>query len=480
MAFYASALIASCLLLISDTILHWFLVPLLFCGTLVGVDCVDWARGKLGLFDPIGIVGLTAYYGLFIAPMLVAVAEYQLAYLPSQPADYRPWLGLSAVLNCAGWMSYRFVRSRIGNRVAARLAYRTWTLDTKRSFTVLTIALATTGLAQLWVYIEFGGLSGYIDAYVASIMGQPTFQNKGWLFAISESFPILLVMGYALYPLSPERRRSWVLICGVAAAFFFLQWVFGGLRGSRSNFIWNIFWALGIFHFRIRRLPRWIVFASIPPFLAFMYFYGFYKDRGLEALELLKSAEDAQYMTETTNRTLPALLISDLSRADVQAFLVSRLAASEFNYALGQSYLGAITLLIPRRIWEERLPTKQRWTSAAEYDSTGESGSLVSSRVYGLAGEAMLNFGFLGVPVAFAAFGAAVGLIRRIMATLPLADIRWLFIPLLVNFCPLLLTSDSDNNVVFLLKYGLAPFVVIFVISNRVTLQALRRRPVRS
>jgi hypothetical protein len=454
-------------LLLSENIFHWFVLPVLVCGTVVGCDAIEWIRGRVGLFDPIGIVGGIAYYSLFVAPLLVAVFDYQIAYLPSQPADYRPWLAASSVLNLAGWLIYRAVRDRIGIRIAIRVSHRSWTLDHKRSFTVLAIALAVTGIAQLWVYAEFGGISGYIDAYAASITGQPVFQNMGWFFAVSESFPILLVIGFALYPLAPERRRSWVLIAGVAVMFFGLQWLFGGLRGSRSNFVWNIFWALGIFHFRIRRLPRWTLFAAVPPFLIFMYLYGFYKDRGRDAAEILESAEVAQYMSERTNRTLPTLLVSDLSRADIQAFVVSRLATSPFNYAFGQSYLGALTLVIPRQIWPDRLPTKQRWTSALEYDSTSEPGSLISSRVYGLAGEAMLNFGFVGVPFAFIALGGVVGFVRRMMTVLPSNDTRWVMMPLLINFCPLLLIGDSDNNLVFLLKYGFIPFVVLFFISCR-------------
>jgi uncharacterized membrane protein len=54
------------------------------------------------------------------------------------------------------------------------------------------------------------------------------------------------------------------------AVFFGLLILFGGLRGSRSNFVWSLFWAVAVVHFCIRSIPRRVVFPGIAALLGFM------------------------------------------------------------------------------------------------------------------------------------------------------------------------------------------------------------------
>ena len=54
----------------SDSILRWFVLPVMACGVLSAVDIVRWLRGRLDLFDPRTIIGCLAFYGLFVAPLL--------------------------------------------------------------------------------------------------------------------------------------------------------------------------------------------------------------------------------------------------------------------------------------------------------------------------------------------------------------------------------------------------------------------------
>lgn len=87
--------------------------------------------------------------------------------------------------------------------------------------------------------------------------------------------------------------------------------------------------------------------------------------------------------------------------------------------------------------------------------------------MYGLAGEAMLNFGPLGVPVAFAALGVIVGCTRRWIKTLKRGDPRRLMLPLLLSLCLVALIGDSDNIVVLLLEDAVFPFFVLALVSTR-------------
>ena len=52
-----STLTACGFLVAYDQAAHWFLIPLVLCGIVIGWDAVDWFRGRLSLYDPAGIIG---------------------------------------------------------------------------------------------------------------------------------------------------------------------------------------------------------------------------------------------------------------------------------------------------------------------------------------------------------------------------------------------------------------------------------------
>jgi hypothetical protein len=93
---------------------------------------------------------------------------------------------------------------------------------------------------QIWIYNRFDGIVGYIQAYEARHQAE-LFAGMGWLFMLSESFPILLAFGYAHYARKNGRLQSWQAIVLFLLLFVVLRLFFGGMRGSRSNTIWALF-----------------------------------------------------------------------------------------------------------------------------------------------------------------------------------------------------------------------------------------------
>jgi hypothetical protein len=101
-----------------------------------------------------------------------------------------------------------------------------------------------------------------------------------------------------------------------------------------------------------------------------------------------------------------------------------------------------------------------------------------SSRVYGLSGEVMLNFGPFAVPLGFALLGGFIGWLRRFMAGLAPNDARWLLVPfgIIVSFC--LLQADSDNLLFLIVKDGAVPAFAVFLGCSRFRVQQERAQPV--
>jgi hypothetical protein len=198
-----------------------------------------------------------------------------------------------------------------------------------------------------------------------------------------------------------------------------------------------------------------------------MFGYGLYKAAGLDGVSALFDPPRALALARRSGRTIHSTVLSDLSRADVQAYVLYRLqtGASE-NLAWGRTYVGGLAILIPRRVLPARPPTKSKEGTDILYGrGTYESGRS-SKRVFGLAGEAMLNVGLAGVPVAFLFFGVFVGWLRRAYYGLRKGDVRLLLLPLLINLALIMLIGDSDNVVFFFVKEASLPFLLLFLCSR--------------
>jgi hypothetical protein len=201
--------------------------------------------------------------------------------------------------------------------------------------------------------------------------------------------------------------------------------------------------------------------------MLFIYFYSFYKSMGKDATQAFSaSAEDREQIAREKHRTPDAILLGDLGRSDVQAYVLYRLRndIKDFDYAKGRTYLGAASLWIPRWLLPNKPDTKLREGSEIQ-DGSGYDPQAASSRVYGLAGESMLNFGPLAVPVAYAAFGLLVGWFRRGVDRLLPGDARFLLVPFGVYMFLGILMGDSDNTAFGLAKNGLLPFLAVVLSS---------------
>ena len=452
----------------SEQFLHWFVIPVTLSGILIGIDAIDWWRGRFNIFDPVGILGLLGFHFFFLAPLLHVRWDSWLEPWYTPPADWRPWLGYMAILNFFGICMYRLSRSPgILNKKKQLNQKKIWIIDQKRFPIFLSIALLISAVLQVFTYQKFGGVIAYINAATSNDTESSQFQGMGILFIVSESFPILALIGFAIYAQKYKRLRSLPVLIGVLMIFFVLQLFFGGLRGSRATTIWALFWALGIIHFWLRQVSKKEIAVGLVFLLFFMYFYGFLKGGGTEGFQNALQ-EDRSAAEEKSGRTWKGLLLGDLGRSDVQAFVLYRIMRhnSDYEYAWGRTYFAATTILIPGAILPNKPPNKSMegtnvMSGMGSYNPQ-EPGKWVSSKVYGLAGETMLNFGPLPVPFAFIVFGIIVGRVKRCLVTWDSSDIRLLLLPLMVNLCFIVLVSDVDNDIFVLVKTGGLPVLVLW------------------
>lgn len=457
---------------ISTECRHWFVLPVFLCGAVVGVEAVAWFRGRRDLFDPAGLTAVAGWHLFFAAPLLHVVLQYWMLYV-EPPTDWRPWIGRWSWLNLFGLMIFYVTRACLTQTNFGRLrggprnGSTGRTIDDRRFRPVWIVALAVTAALQGLVYLRFGGIAGYVAAFSE---GAEQFSGFGAVFMVSESFPILFVIAAAWWAKKRPQYRTAAFIVGVLAAFIALKFAFGGFRGSRGHLIYGVFWGAGILHCLVLPLSRKTLFPVAVALGGFMYLYGFYKDFGLDAVGAITDARARAELMDGSPRTFETLLLGDLARCDVQAYLLYRMSperlTGRFEPCGGETYLGTSALFVPGRFWPDRPPTKIKAGTDAMFGPHVFASEMASTYSYGLAGEALLNFGPLGALASFVVPAAAVTWLERRRRARSTDDVRTFLWPFGVSLALMLLVWDSDVLVFYTLKEGLLPAALLWFVSR--------------
>jgi hypothetical protein len=443
---YALSFIIVCALALVFTmiwrpVIHWFLIPLIACGVLSGVDVIRWMRGRLDLFDPKAVVGLLAFYGCFITPVLhVAWERFGVNNDLLLGGDWRTWLGAMAALNAVSLLAYRVIHNYVFNWTSPSSA--SWKIDKRRFHFFFSLALACSIAGVYAFFSRLDGIPGMVKSFEENIQA---YTGKGWLLVFAWPLSVLcfIILIYLWTSGDIRRRRRASIGIFLVCVFGISQFVMMGLYGSRQATIWAMFWMAGIIHHRVNRLSRKVVAAGLVFLIAFMYFYGFYKEQGRAGLGVIETPA-TWLQPNGYQRDVKLLLLDDLARADVNAYMVYNLIKfpKDYDYRWGLTYLAAPMFLIPRNVWPDRPNYK---VDAGTEATWGKSSSYNSSRVYGLAGEALLNFGPWGVVPLFALYGACLGWYRRKLTSWHVSDARMFLAPLVTILFVQAFMADSDN-----------------------------------
>lgn len=449
---------------------HWFLFPVMACGILAGVDIVRWLRAQLELFDPRTIIACLAFYGFFVAPILHVIwNQFGVNNDLQIWDDWRPWLGAMAALNALGLAVYRLAQKEVFIRT--KPSQTSWSIDRSKFHPLAAITLACSASGAIAFLSAFGGIPGMIRDFEVN---QEAFVGKGWLLVFAWPLAVLSFIVLAYIWSDKERRIKHpltiglLLVCAFGAGHFILM----GWYGSRSATVWALFWMAGIVHFRFHNFSRKMMAAGLIFLLSFMYFYGFYKERGRTGFQVLDTP--AMWLNPTGyERNIEYVLLGDLARADVTACILHNIIKQpdEYEFRWGLTYVSALGILIPRNIWPSRPSVKVEAGTEALW---GKGAPWPSSRMYGLNGEAMLNFGPAGIVPLFAIYGAVVGWFRRKSFSWDRRDARMFLAPFCVSMLVAALVYDSDVIAFFAVTEGALACALILASSKRKRIRHLR------
>jgi hypothetical protein len=147
-----------------------------------------------------------------------------------------------------------------------------------------------------------------------------------------------------------------------------------------------------------------------------------------------------------------------------------------YQYRYGTTYLSAMVSLFPRQLWPSKpLDTSRIIAGTEMLYGPGTYGPLKftgsgsrSTQLYGLAGEAMLNFGLWGIPAAFAVWGFIIGKMRQRVYSFKAGDMRLFMSGFWLLFSFVMIGSDSDQFVWFFMSLYIIPATLVYLISDKI------------
>lgn len=454
------ALVVFIFYLSSENVRHWYIFPVMVCGYVILPDALRWVTGKVDLFDPEGLVGMFGIYFFFLTPLLHGYFDYYMRGVP-EPEDWRDWLGYMAIINAAGLIVYRWSRRFVKDRPLRK----NW-VPGRSLLAWLVFAIIICSGIQFWFYRTQGGLVQFIQSFDQS---EVSLSGMGLLFSISESVPILVFVLIMLLINKKSRKRTVIFAIALLVALFLVKLYFGGLRGSRNNIVWFIFWIVCLYHNLIRPFSRKFIIAGVIFITVFMYLYGFYKAGGIEMVVDALSG-NRQSVELATGRSMESILLGDYGRSDIQARVLKTVATTDYPLAWGFSYVGDVFKMVPPFIADFNIPEKRYYgTMAMYYEGSLPHYGFLSTRLYGMLGEWMFNFGIVTTPLAFLLFGLFVGKVKVWYRNMDRSDARFFLFPLLINLTILALVNDFDNHLFFLFKNGFLLFILLFLNTRKVS-----------
>lgn len=433
---------------------HWFMLPIAVGGMLIAVDAFGWLfRGNI--FDPQSILGIFGVGFFYLAPMFHLILDYWPPGIEPHDPEWRNLLGAMAVLNMVGLAIYRSMVGFPWNRNPDAPRRE---LDERRFVLIASVAVAIGVAAFVVSVVVLGGPVGYFEALTSN---RGSLTGLGGLILIGESFPLMLLVLLIVRFRARLRRQMW-LVVALLLGLLVLQLFVGGLRGSRAALLWPALLGLIMVHYLVRPITRRAFLSVAIGVIAVTFIYGLYKGVGVSIMDIARGTQPVSAAVEKTNRGLPTLLLGDLGRSDIQAIVLERARDGDIDYGMGSTYLSAPLSLVPRTTLEESFPSKSEiGTDVLVGPGTWASG-VKSQRVFGITGEAILNFGILGGLLSFGVLGLAIRFARGYSNSalagqaLPSRIAAVVLSPLAI----LLVLMDLDNVLFFSLTY-LAPLLLV-------------------
>lgn len=465
-------------------LLHWSSFFALACGLLISPDLIEWVRNKKKqIFDPNFFVALVIFVAYFFSPLLFLLYQDKASVGRVELINPKYWVGLTCILYLTGLIFYK-IGYFIGIKFKIHPKY-VWKLSRNRFLLFALFIILLQFICQIIFVTAMGGFSGWINlkTYGGNIV---PIKGLGPIMVVGRSLPIVLaiLITYITTKFSNERKQNLIKTNIFFIVIMFIQILFTGLSGSRNSIIYSCLWFVFLIHYYWRPVSKKSISILFIFFLIFMYFYGFYKSLGLEAYNIYMEKKGLNSVKKIAkDRNIYSLIVGDFSRVDVNAAQIYILRKKPWEYRLrnGTTYLDGVIPLIPRMLWKTKSPDSGKVIAGTEmlygphsYEQRGKiwryGKGFRSTKIYGLLGEWLLNYGLFFHIIPFLIVGVVVGIFHSIYKILRKDDVRTVLLPVGIILCFCMIINDFSNHFAYILYSAFLPFTLIFLSKKKLFL----------
>lgn len=436
----------------------YFFIPILFSSILLLTTYYKSISYGSTVFHPIPLVCIIMLWSFTLAPAAAVGLDSYLILAPKN-INWLPWMVLISWIYLFGVILFCSAATVTLKPVKKIKFDRTYSKKKVILFGIPLLAISL--LAQMYIFSRFGGILGYMQSWTDD---KSMFDGLGVAFMISEAFPMLLLLVFIfLSNKNAIKKRIWIIAL-VFIVFVILKIIFGGLRGSRSNTIWGLFWFAGIVHIYYFRLKFSQIVTGLIFTIGFMTIYTLYKSFGVDAFSGNYNLDDT---ARFEGNPIGDILLGDFSRAGVHAYILSQYYdLGTYVPKLGSTYIDALFKIIP--LVDSPFNSYSKNAAAAELfyglQVNPNSEDIHNSRIFGVYGEGVLNFGPFFAVFSFPLAGFLISKLDNLTRAIKHTDPRALLIPFISNASLMFLLSDTDNFVFFVFKNGFLIIFFIFII----------------
>jgi hypothetical protein len=463
--------------LVNINALGWYLIPTFCCSLLFGKDMVALFRQKMDWFDPKAIVGCFGYVNTFVAPVVLVTFGNDDPQFSDMQLSWGLWVGLLGVLTFVASLLY-MGGQRLGFRGYSKAA--NICRVPKSGAVVLLIVLAIAALA-CWVVYYFGA-GGYEAIAENRDRGGGSIRGFGPLMVFGGAAPWLIFTAVTLARGAGKlsRRTAWSAYIILAILFVF-QILLNGLNGSRSQIIGAAVAIIVQIHFFWSPIRRRHIAMGLIPLILFSYAFTFYKDFGSNFFELFRGRVSLSYLEGSSERAgVISEAMAPLSMSHIQSSILRTVVEHKGDYSLrfGKTYVAGAIGPIPgwliggTKLWQWSKLTAACEQAGTDYDPSRTYNPGAAYRIYGLAGEAMLNFGIVGPLIMFPIWGFCIGRMRRYLCAIPQGDMRLMIMPLFGFVLSTAIVHDFDNMLTTCVWSVFPALLITYLISRKVRQEA--------
>lgn len=422
-------------------------------------NILRWLTGSLDLYDPFAFISVVSYMIFCILPIGHMLLDFW--YIRITGDIGMQMAGLQA-LTLLGYIVFLFLY-RVGTKGLPKKASQV-PFRIRRSSWNLMAVLQFIVVVPLIIYFQFrfGLLTGGLkEGYEGIPLGIGTLLS--FTDAIVPVGIITLVINISIIKGMAKLKGYSILIFTSLIIVSYL-----GLRGSRGLMVTYLVWALGIVHYRIMRIPRWLAIVGMIMLIQAFAFYRVYKDLGIEGLYVIVTGGAKSYLQEKHIGS-QTVLLTEISRTDTARFIIQETRVrSDFPYQYGKSYIMAFVSKIPRFIWRNKPFGLARDFDNLEYGKGHfEMRRKKSAKVTGFIGETVFNFSVVSIPFMFGLFGFLAGRYTRWVRQMDSEDDRKFLLPIITYVVAIIFLIDSSNTVAALIRYAMIPGLMIWMCKDR-------------